>query len=292
MLKNLHHGRFQCCDAMRPDLVIVYVVAGAFSAVLASLARPTERRSLAVAFLFHMHLFTVALFYLVRALGAFPSQTATKLTSSPSAGVFRGDHFAARLSLLATILLKLSVKMRMRLFLLCAAIIFFGCGLSLSQASERFGRWALEKPEDFIFALLFTRSTLSDENTARPRLAFISDQEKKDVSVVMLFDGMSAARLNEAVPVALRKIRGKSDQSDLLQRWESGPGYIFLESPDEQEVFATYLKDREAERVKSIHLYILNEFEADKQRTKHFVVDLPGFSHGVAAFTNRCERSQ
>jgi hypothetical protein len=34
-----------------------------------------------------------------------------------------------------------------------------------------------------------------------------------------------------------------------MQRWEDGPGYIFLESPDDQEELASYLKDREAEGV-------------------------------------------
>jgi hypothetical protein len=47
----------------------------------------------------------------------------------------------------------------------------------------------------------------------------------------------------------------RSDRSDLMQRWENGPGYIFLESPDNQEELANYLKDREAEGVKSVHFF-------------------------------------
>jgi hypothetical protein len=180
----------------------------------------------------------------------------------------------------------------MRRFILCAAVILCVWRLSLSQASERFGQWSLEQPEDFVFALLFKRSNLLDGKTAGSRLAFICNQEKKDVAVVMRFDRMPTALHEEAVPVALRKIENKSDQSDLMQRWESGPGYLFLESPDEQEILATYLKDREAEGVKSVHLYVLNGFDVDPQATTHIVVELPGFSSGVAAFTNRCEMSQ
>jgi hypothetical protein len=41
----------------------------------------------------------------------------------------------------------------MRGFGLYAAVILFVCGLSATQAVERFGQWSLEQPEDFIFAL-------------------------------------------------------------------------------------------------------------------------------------------
>jgi len=37
----------------------------------------------------------------------------------------------------------------------------------------------------------------------------------------------------------IQKIEEQSDASDLMQRWENGPDYIFLESPDEQEKLAT-----------------------------------------------------
>ena len=77
-----------------------------------------------------------------------------------------------------------------------------------------------------------------------------------------------------------------------MQRWENGPDYIFLELPDEQEELATYLKDREAEGVKSVHFYFPNDLEANTQTTNHMVVDLAGFSAGVAAFANRCEPAQ
>jgi hypothetical protein len=51
----------------------------------------------------------------------------------------------------------------------------------------------------------------------------------------------------------IQKVEEQSDASDLMQRWENGSDYIFLESPDEQEELASYLKDREAEGVKSAH---------------------------------------
>ena len=63
-----------------------------------------------------------------------------------------------------------------------------------------------------------------------------------------------------------------------LERWEDGPGYIFLELPDDQEELASYLKDREAEGVKSVHFYFPNDLDASTQTTNHMVVDVAGFS--------------
>jgi hypothetical protein len=74
-----------------------------------------------------------------------------------------------------------------------------------------------------------------------------------------------------------------------MQRWENGPDYIFLEPPDEQERLASYLKDK-AEGVESVHFYFPNDLDASTQTTNHMVIDLAGFSAGVAAFANRCER--
>jgi ClpX C4-type zinc finger len=55
----------------------------------------------------------------------------------------------------------------------------------------------------------------------------------------------------------------------LMQRWENGPDYIFLESPDEQEQLASYLKDREVEGVESVHFYFPNDLDASTQTHGH-----------------------
>jgi hypothetical protein len=180
----------------------------------------------------------------------------------------------------------------MRRFGLYAAVILYVCGLSAAQAAERFGQWSLEQPEDFIFALSFKRSVLFDERTGASELAFVCNQEKKDVAVLLKpLDGTFASR-HEAIAVAIQKIEEQSNQSDLMQRWENGRGYIFLESPDEQEELAVYLKDREAEGVKSVHFYFPNDLDTGTQITNHIVIGLAGFSDGVAAFTKRCEQTQ
>ena len=65
-----------------------------------------------------------------------------------------------------------------------------------------------------------------------------------------------------------------------------------MESPDEQEELASYLKDREAEGVESVHFYFPNDLDASMRTTNHVVVDVAGFSSGVATFTSRCEQAQ
>ena len=66
----------------------------------------------------------------------------------------------------------------------------------------------------------------------------------------------------------------------------------FWNRPDQQEELASYLKEREAENVKSVHFYFPNDLDASTQTTNHMVIDLAGFSAGVAAFANRCEPAQ
>ena len=179
----------------------------------------------------------------------------------------------------------------MRRFGLYATLALCIYGLP-ATAEERFERWSLEQPGDFVFALSFKRSISFDDRTATSELAFVCNQEEKYVAVLLIpLDGTFKNRQN-SIPVVIQKIEEQSDASDLMQRWENGPDYIFLESPDEQEELATYLKDREAEGVKSVHFYFPNDLEANTQTTNHMVVDLAGFSAGVAAFANRCEPAQ
>jgi hypothetical protein len=180
----------------------------------------------------------------------------------------------------------------MRCFGLCAALALFFCGLPATAAAERFGQWSLDQPGDFIFALSSKRTISFDDRTATSELAFVCNQENKHVAVLFIpLDGTFTSR-HEGTPVTIQKIEDQSGPSDLMQRWENGPGYILLESPDEQEKLASYLKDREAEGVKSVHVFFPNDLDASTQTTNHMVVDVAGFSSGVAAFTSCCEQAK
>jgi hypothetical protein len=179
----------------------------------------------------------------------------------------------------------------MRRFGLYAALALCVCGLP-ATAEERFERWSLEQPGDFIFALSFKRSISFDDRTATSELAFVCNQEEKYVAVLLIpLDGTFKSR-QQTISVAIQKTEEQSDSSDLMQRWENEPGYISLESPDEQEQLASYLKDKEAEGLKSVHFYFPNDPDASTQTTNHMVIDLAGFSAGVAVFANRCEPAQ
>ena len=179
----------------------------------------------------------------------------------------------------------------MRRFGLYAALALCIYGLP-ATAEERFERWSLEQPGDFIFALSFKRSISFDDRTATSELAFVCNQEEKYVAVLLIpLDGTFKNRQN-SISVVIQKIEEQFDASDLMQRWENGGDYVFLESSDEQEELASYLKDRETEGLKSIHFYFPNDLDTSTQTTNHMVIDLAGFSAGVAAFANRCEPAQ
>jgi hypothetical protein len=180
----------------------------------------------------------------------------------------------------------------MRRFGLYAVFALCVCGLPGPAAAERFGQWSLDQTEEFVFALSSQRTISFDDRTATSELAFVCNQENKQVAVVLIpLDGTFTSR-HKATHVTIQKIEDQSGPSDLMQRWENGPGYILLESPDEQEKLASYLKDREAEGVKSVHFYFPNDLDTSAQTINHMVIDLAGFSSAVAAFTSRCEQAQ
>jgi hypothetical protein len=86
-----------------------------------------------------------------------------------------------------------------------AAVILCVCGLSAAHAAERFAQWSLEQPDDFVFALSFKRPILFDVRSAASQLAFVCNQEKKDVAVLLMpLDGTFTSR-HEAIPVAVQK---------------------------------------------------------------------------------------
>jgi hypothetical protein len=117
----------------------------------------------------------------------------------------------------------------MRRFGLYAALALCVWGLP-ATAEERFERWSLEQPGDFIFALSFKRSISFDDRTATSELAFVCNQEEKYVAVLLIpLDGTFKSR-QQTISVAIQKTEEQSDASDLMQRWENGPGYISLES--------------------------------------------------------------
>ena len=110
---------------------------------------------------------------------------------------------------------------------------------SASNCARGLGCAAASRGVSDVFALSFKRSISFDDRIATSELAFVCNQEEKYVAVLLMpLDGTFKNRQN-SISVVIQKIEEQSDASDLMQRWENGPDYIFLESPDEQEKLAT-----------------------------------------------------
>jgi hypothetical protein len=99
VLANLNHRRCQCGRTMRSELVVVYIVVGAFTAALASLTHPTERSSLPTTFVSMSICFLWPFFLWPTLLALVPHRTATKPISPPTVGVLLGNDSAATLDL-------------------------------------------------------------------------------------------------------------------------------------------------------------------------------------------------
>jgi hypothetical protein len=178
----------------------------------------------------------------------------------------------------------------MRRFSLYAVLSLCFVGFP-ATAAERYGEWLLDQPSGSPLALSFQRSITFNNKAATSELAFVCNPENKYVGVVLIpFEGTFKSQ-QVVIPVVIQKHEDQYDHSDLVQHWKNGLDYIFSESPDEPEELASYLKAREVDGVKSVHFYFPNDLDAGKA-INHMVIDLAGFSAGVAAFTSRCEEAQ
>ena len=94
------------------------------------------------------------------------------------------------------------------------------------------------------------------------------------------------------IPVLIQKDKDRYDPSDLVQHWNNGTEYIFLDSNDDADRLASFLKANEADGVKSVHFFFPNDTDAGSQIANHIVVDLAGFSDGFGAFQKVCASPQ
>ena len=140
-------------------------------------------------------------------------------------------------------------------------------------------------------SLAFKRP-IPTQNGVGTGLAFICNQESNYVVGILARGPGTFKNEQESIPLAIQKSEDGYDPSDLLQRWENEGEYIFSEIPGEQEDLTSYLKERESEGVKSVHFYSPNDLDATTPITNHIVIDLSGFSSGLAAFKKQCEKAQ
>jgi hypothetical protein len=178
----------------------------------------------------------------------------------------------------------------MRRFLLYTALALY-FSVPYATAADRYGAWLLEQPRNAVFTLSFQQSSPLSNKIATSELGFICDQREKFLEVILIpFDG-TFKNQHDAIPVWIQQ----SDQYDpfsLLQKWKNGTEYIFLESQDDVDELASFLKAEEMDSEKSIHFFFPNDGDAGHQNSNHIVVDVSGFSDAYGAFQMACTSSQ
>ena len=176
-------------------------------------------------------------------------------------------------------------------FLLYTASVLCLSGIA-AIAADRYGEWLLEQPRSSVLTLSFKRSVPLNNKIATSELGFVCDQKDKNVGVILIpFDGTFESHQN-VIPVSIQKSDDQYDPSDLLQKWTNGTEYIFLESKDDIDVLASFLRTSEHNGVKSVHFFFPNDPHAGHQITNHTIIYVPGFSDGFDAFHMACASSQ
>ena len=180
----------------------------------------------------------------------------------------------------------------MRHFLLTTATV---CCLSVTAAgaAERYGEWVLEQARSFVLTLSFKQSATLNNRNATSELAFACDQRDKSkiIGVVLIpFDGMFKNH-QDRVPVAIQKGADEYDPFDIMQKWKNGTEYIFLESQNDVDELAAFLKANETTGAKSVHFFFPNDPDiTDPEVSNHIVISVSGFSDGFTAFQTGCSR--
>jgi hypothetical protein len=161
-----------------------------------------------------------------------------------------------------------------------------------ATAADRHGGWLLEQPRSFVLTLSFKQSVQLNNKIETSELGFICDQRKdsKSVGVILIpFDGTFQSP-QDVIPVLIQ--RGTDNPSNLLQRWKNGADYIFLESKDDIDGLASFLKANEMNGAKSVHFFFQNDLDAGPQISNHITINVSGFSVGFGAFQAGCAQFQ
>jgi hypothetical protein len=181
----------------------------------------------------------------------------------------------------------------MCLFLLNTALALYLSVLP-ATAADRYGGWLLEQPRSAVFTLSFQKSVPRNSKIATSELGFICDQKDQSAlvgAILIPADGTFENR-QRIIPGLIQKNEDQYDPSDFLQHWKNGTEYIFLESNDDTDKLASFLKANGADGVKSVHFFFPNDSDAGLQTANHIVVDLAGFSDGFSALQKSCALSQ
>jgi hypothetical protein len=179
----------------------------------------------------------------------------------------------------------------MRRFLACTASVFCFSGL-VATAADRYGEWSLEQMRSTVHTLSFKQSVPLNNKIATSELGFACNENDKSKSVgaiLIPFEGVYENQ-DPDVSVLIQKSPEQYQPSDLSQKWRNGFDYIFLESQDDVDTLAAYLKVNAAHGLKSVHFFFSGQVDGRPRIMDHIIINLWGFSDGFAALQTACSR--
>ena len=181
---------------------------------------------------------------------------------------------------------------------MCRLVLFTSltlcCSALAATAADRHGGWLLEQPRNSERTLSFKQSVQLNNKIETLELGFICDQRKnsKGVGAILIpFDGTFQSD-QDVLPVLIQKNADRYDPSDLLQNWKNGAEYIFVESKDDVDELASFMKANEMDGAQSVHFVFANSPHEGPQTSNHVAINVSGFSKGFDAFQMACASPQ
>jgi len=150
------------------------------------------------------------------------------------------------------------------------------CGVLAATAADRHGGWLLEQPRSSVLTLSFKQAVQLNNKIETLELGFICDRRKgsRSVGVILIpFDGTFQSDQG-VIPVLIQKNADQYNSSDLLQNWKNGAEYIFLESKDDVDELASFMKANEMNGAKSVHFVFSNDLRDGSQTSNHIAIEL------------------
>jgi len=182
----------------------------------------------------------------------------------------------------------------MRRYFACCIAVIVNLTLLAAANAEDHGKWELEERRSLIFTLSYKQSKYINDQLATSELALLCDQRKKVglVGAILIpFDGTFEGHQG-SIPVSIQKKSDEVDRSDLLQKWENGSEFLFLEKSDEIADFIALLTEKDTQSDTAVHIYFPSGIDNNKQMSDHIVVDASGFAAKFAEFEKGCASDQ
>jgi hypothetical protein len=179
---------------------------------------------------------------------------------------------------------------------MCRVLVYTALALCFSGlaaiAADHYGEWSLEQMRSGVHTLSFKQSVPLNNKIATSELGFACNENDKSKSVGAILIPFEGTYENQDpdVSVLIQKTPEQYEASDLSQKWRNGFDYIFLESQEDVDALASYLKVNEAYGLKSVHFFFSGQVDRRPQMSDHIIINLLGFSDGFAALQTACSR--